>query len=355
MPTLFDPIKLGAVTLRNRIWMAPLTRNRALSGSRVPAPLAIEYYTQRASAGLIMTEATSVDPMGVGYPSTPGIWSDEQTEGWKPIVEAVHKKGGHIYMQLWHVGRISDPMYLDGKEPVSASAIAAEGHISLVRPEKTYVAPRALETSEIPAVVAAYKKGAQNAKNAGFDGVEIHGANGYLLDQFLQDSTNRRTDAYGGSREKRARLMLEVADACCEVWGAERVGMHLAPRADTHTMGDGDLKGTFTYVATELGKRKLAFLCAREYQAPDSIGPILKDAFGGVYVANERFTKESAEAALASGAADAVAFGKLFISNPDLVERFRQNAPLNRWDAQTFYAAGPKGYTDYPALDLQSA
>ncbi|MEJ0042412.1 MAG: hypothetical protein WDM81_09425 [Rhizomicrobium sp.] len=215
--------------------------------------------------------------------------------------------------------------------------------------------PRALETDEIPGVIAAYKKGAQNAKKAGFDGVEIHGANGYLLDQFLQDSTNHRADPYGGSREKRARLMLEVADAVCAVWGADRVGMHLAPRGDAHTMGDSDLRGTFTYVARELGKRKLAFLCAREHQAADSIGPALREAFGGVYVANEGFTKESAQAALASGAADAVAWGKPYIANPDLETRFKANAPLNPWDAATFYAPGPKGYTDYPALEAATA
>jgi 2,4-dienoyl-CoA reductase-like NADH-dependent reductase (Old Yellow Enzyme family) len=351
MPSLFDPIKVGPLTLSNRIWMAPLTRTRALEGSRVPAPLAIEYYAQRAGAGLILTEATSVTAMGVGYPNTPGIWSDEQTEGWKPIVDAVHKKGGHIYLQLWHVGRISDPVYLNGAQPVSASAIAAGGHVSLLRPQKNYDVPRALETSEIPGIIAAYKKGAENAKKAGFDGVEIHGANGYLLDQFLQDSTNHRTDAYGGSREKRARLMLEVADACCEVWGADRVAMHLAPRGDAHTMGDSDLKGTFTYVAKELGKRKLAFLCAREHQAADSIGPLLKEAFGGLYVANENFTKESGQAALDAGIADAIAYGKAYISNPDLETRFRKNAPLNAWDMKTFYAPGPQGYTDYPALE----
>jgi len=351
MPSLFDPIKVGALTLPNRIWMAPLTRTRAVEGSRVPAPLAIEYYTQRAGAGLIMTEATSVDPMGVGYPNTPGIWSDEQTEGWKPIVRSVKKAGGHIFLQLWHVGRISDPHFLNGKQSVSASAIAAKGHVSLLRPQKDYEAPRALDTAEIPAVIAAYKKGAENAKKAGFDGVEIHGANGYLLDQFLQDSVNQRTDAYGGSREKRARLMLEVADACCEVWGAERVAMHLAPRGDAHTMGDSDLKGTFAYVAKELGKRKLAFLCAREHQADTSIGPLLKEAFGGVYVVNENFTQETGQAALDAGIADAVAYGKAYIANPDLEIRFKQNAPLNEWDVKTFYSPGPGGYTDYPSLE----
>ena len=349
MPTLFDPIKVGSLTLPSRIWMAPLTRSRASEDSRVPSPLAIEYYAQRAGAGLIITEATSVDPMGVGYARTPGIWSDEQTEGWKPIVQSVHARGGHIFLQLWHVGRISDPLFLDGQLPVAPSAIAAKGHVSLVRPLRDFVVPRALEMDEISGVIAAYRKGAENAKAAGFDGVEIHGANGYLLDQFLQDSTNHRHDAYGGSREKRARLMLEVADACCDVWGADRVGMHLAPRADSHSMGDSDRKATFTYVARELGRRGLAFLCAREHQAADSIGPAIKEAFGGVYVVNENFTRASGEAALAAGTADAVAYGKLFIANPDLERRFATDAPLNAWNADTFYSAGPQGYIDYPA------
>lgn len=349
MPTLLDPIKVGPLTLPNRIWMAPLTRTRAVEG-RVPNALAIDYYAQRAGAGLIMTEATSVEAMGVGYPNTPGIWSDGQTEGWKPIVQAVHARGGHIFLQLWHVGRISDPYYLDGQQPVSASAIAPKGHVSLMRPLKDFGTPRALETDEIPGVIAAFRKGAENAKAAGFDGVEIHGANGYLLDQFLQDSVNRRSDAYGGSREKRARLMLEVADACCDVWGADRVGLHLAPRGDSHSMGDSDLKSTFIYVASELGKRGLAFLCAREHAGEDSIGPAIKEAFGGVYVANESFTQESGEAALATGTADAIAYGKLYISNPDLETRFAQHAPLNEWNAKTFYSQGPEGYTDYPAL-----
>jgi 2,4-dienoyl-CoA reductase-like NADH-dependent reductase (Old Yellow Enzyme family) len=260
-------------------------------------------------------------------------------------------KGGRIFLQLWHVGRISDPYFLDGKQPVSASAIGAHGDVSLLRPKRPMGVPRALETEEIPDVIAAFRCGAVNAKRAGFDGVEIHGANGYLLDQFLQVGSNKRTDKWGGSRENRARLMLEVADACCEVWGADRVAMHLAPRGDSHSMGDSDLKATFTYVAKELGKRKLAFLCAREYRADGSIGPQLREAFGGPYVVNEGFTKESAEAALASGTADAVAFGKLYISNPDLVERFAANAPPNEWNAKTFYTPGAVGYTDYPTME----
>ncbi len=351
MPTLFDPLKLGALTLPNRIIMAPLTRSRAQPETRVPSALAVEYYRQRAGAGLIISEATSVTPMGVGYAGTPGIWSDEQTEGWKKVTAAVHGAGGRMLLQLWHVGRISDPIFLDGATPVAPSAIRPKGTVSLVRPEREYVTPRALATEEIPGLIAAFKKGAENAKSAGFDGVEIHGANGYLLDQFLQDSTNHRSDAYGGSRENRARLMLEVADSVADVWGANRVGMHLAPRMDSHDMGDSDALATFTYVGRELGKRGLAFLCAREAQKPDSIGPAIKDAFGGVYIANEGFTRESAQRALAEGKADAVAFGKLFIANPDLPHRFATHAPLNEGDGKTFYAGGASGYTDYPALE----
>jgi len=351
MPTLFDPLKVGALTLPNRIVLSPLTRSRAHPDSRVPSDLAVEYYRQRAGAGMMLTEATSVTPMGVGYAATPGIWSDEQTEGWKKVTAAVHGADGRILLQLWHVGRISAPLFLNGETPVAPSAIKPKGHVSLVRPEQDYVTPRALATEEIPGIIAAYKKGAENAKAAGFDGVEIHGANGYLLDQFLQDSTNHRDDAYGGTREKRARLMLEVADAVAGVWGADRVGMHLAPRMDSHDMGDSDSLATFTYVGRELGKRGLAFLCAREAQKPDSIGPAIKDAFGGVYIANEGFTQESAARALADGTADAVAFGKLFIANPDLPIRFAKHTPLNPPDTKTFYAGGAEGYIDYPALE----
>ena len=350
MPTLFDPLQAGALSLPNRILMAPLTRSRATPDTRVPTALAVEYYRQRASAGLIFTEATSVTPRGVGYAATPGIWSDEQVEGWKKVTSAVHQAGGLIALQLWHVGRISHPLFLNGKLPEAPSAIRPAGRVSLVRPETDYVTPRAIETAEIPRIIAEFRKGAQNAKLAGFDAVHIHGANGYLLDQFLQDSTNKRTDAYGGSLEKRARLMLEVTDAVAEVWGADRVGMHLAPRMDSHDMGDSDQLGTFTYVARELGRRKLAWIASREADKDDSIGPRLKDAFGGVYIANESFTFESAQAALDAGWADAVAFGKLFIANPDLPRRFAQGAPLNPWNAATFYSGAEKGYTDYPAL-----
>jgi 2,4-dienoyl-CoA reductase-like NADH-dependent reductase (Old Yellow Enzyme family) len=349
MTTLFDPIRIGDLELPNRILMAPLTRCRADEG-RVPNALMAEYYVQRASAGLILSEATSVEPMGVGYPNTPGIWSDEQVAGWANVTQAVHAAGGRIFLQLWHVGRISHSSYLDGQLPVAPSAIQAGGHVSLVRPITAFETPRALETAEVAGVVEAYRLGAENAKKAGFDGVEIHGANGYLLDQFLQTSTNQRTDQYGGSLENRARLLLEVTDAVVGVWGAGRVGMHLSPRADLHDMGDANRAETFIYVASELGKRGIAFICAREKEADDSLGPQLKAAFGGVYVANEGFTKASANAAIERGDTDAVAFGVPFIANPDLPERLAADAPLNAPHPDTFYAKGATGYLDYPRM-----
>ncbi len=261
---------------------------------------------------------------------------------------------GRIFLQLWHVGRVSHPSYLDGRLPVAPSALAPEGHVSLLRPETPYVVPRALESTEIPAIVEAFRTGAENARRAGFDGVEVHGANGYLLDQFLQDSTNRRTDAYGGSIANRARLLLEVTDAVISVWGSRRVGMHLAPRGDAHSMGDSDRLATFGYVAEELGKRRLAFLFTREKAAEDRISPELKKRFGGALIANEGFTSETAQREIHAGSADAVAFGKDFIANPDLPERLKRNAPLNAWHAETFYGHGMAdqsvGYTDYPGL-----
>lgn len=355
MSRLFEPLQLGEIQLKNRIIMAPLTRCRAAPG-RIPTPLMATYYAQRASAGLILSEATAVTPMGVGYPDTPGIWSDEQVAGWKQVTCAVHAAGGLIFMQLWHVGRISDPYYLDGALPVAPSAIAAEGHVSLLRPKKAYVTPRALDLKEIPAIVEAYRKGAENARIAGFDGVELHGANGYLLDQFLQDSSNRRMDAYGGPIENRARLMLEATEAAISVWGAGRVGVHLAPRGDAHSMGDSNPLATFTYLAHEFAKRGIAFIFAREHTGENRIGPQIKAAFGGVYIANEHFTSESAEAALAAGEADAVAWGTLFIANPDFPRRIKLGVPFNTPDPATFFGGNSeshsKGYTDYPALAI---
>jgi len=334
--------------------MAPLTRARA-TDDRVPTPLMRDYYAQRASAGLILSEATIVTPQGAGYANTPGIYSDAQVEAWRAITEAVHDAGGRIFLQLWHVGRISDPSFLNGEKPVAPSAIAARGDVSLLRPKRPYPMPRALATEEIPGVIAAYRLGAENARRAGFDGVELHGANGYLLDQFLQDSSNHRTDGYGGPVENRARLLLEVTDAAVSVWGADRVGVHLAPRADSHDMGDSDRAATFGYVARELGRRRIAFICARERDGEDRLGPMLRAAFGGAFIANEAFTGATADADLREGRSDAVAFGKLFIANPDLPERLRSGAPLNVPQPETFYAPGAHGYTDYPALRAEAA
>lgn len=347
MPTLQDPVRIGAWNLRNRIVMAPLTRCRASEG-RIPNAMMAEYYHQRASAGLIISEATSISAQGVGYPDTPGIWSDEQVEGWKWVTKAVHDRGGLILLQLWHVGRISDPIYLDGQLPVAPSAIAPEGHVSLVRPKKAFVTPRALELDEIPGIIADYRKGAENALVAGFDGVELHGANGYILDQFLQDGSNQRTDDYGGPIENRARLMLEAVDAAISVWGANRVGLHLAPKSDAHSISDSNPAATFGYVAQEVGKRGIAFICARESQAEPRLGPKLKQLFGGSYIANQQLTRETGTQLLERGEADAIAYGQLFIANPDLPQRFAADAPLNEPIPESFYASGPKGYTDYP-------
>jgi 2,4-dienoyl-CoA reductase-like NADH-dependent reductase (Old Yellow Enzyme family) len=350
MSTLLEPIKLGQLQLKNKIIMSPLTRCRA-DAHRVPTPMMKEYYVQRATAGLIISEATSISPMAIGYPNTPGIWTEEQTEGWRDVVDAVHNAGGKIVLQLWHVGRISDPIYLNGELPVSASAIKPAGHPSLVRPKKEFVTPRALSTEDIQQVVAEYKHAAENAKRAGFDGVEIHGANGYLLDQFLQDSTNKRTDTYGGSLENRARLMLQVTDAICEVWPASRVGMHLAPRCDAHDMGDSNPLATFKYVCQELGKRNIAFICSRAALQDDDLAKKLKDAFAGPYIINQALTQADAELAIENGIADAAAWGVLFIANPDLVRRFSDKTELNEPKPDYFYFGEEKGYTDYKTLN----
>ncbi|EQC43956.1 alkene reductase [Bacteriovorax sp. Seq25_V] len=349
MSQLFTKLKLGDLELKNRIIMAPLTRARA-GVERTPNDLMAKYYAQRADAGLILTEATSIVPMGVGYADTPGIWNEQQVDGWKKVTKAVHDKGGKIFMQLWHVGRISHSSFLGGELPVAPSAIKPSGHVSLIRPITEYETPRALETEEIKEIVKAYEVAANNAKDAGFDGVEIHAANGYLLDQFLQDSTNKREDEYGGSLENRARLLLEATDAAISVWGADRVGVHLAPRCDSHDMGDSNPLETFGYVVKELDKRNIAFIFTREHQAEDSISPKLRELFKGVFIANEKFTKESAEQAIESGLADAVSFGVPFICNPDLVKRFETGAKLNEPVYDTFYAKGELGYTDYPEL-----
>jgi 2,4-dienoyl-CoA reductase-like NADH-dependent reductase (Old Yellow Enzyme family) len=350
MPTLFDPARAGAIDLKNRIVMAPLTRTRAVD-ARIPNDLMRDYYVQRAGAGLILSEATAVTPMGVGYPDTPGIWNDDQIAGWRTITDAVHAAGGRMMLQLWHVGRISDPVYLDGALPVAPSAIAPDGHVSMIRPQKPYVVPRALETDEIPGVVAAYRQGASRAKRAGFDGVEIHGANGYLIDQFLHDGSNHRTDAYGGSIENRARFLTEVTDAVIAEWGADRVGVHLNLSSNSHSMTDSNPAALFGHVAEALGRRKIAFLFAREAQKPGALLPLVRKTFGGFTIANDSFTPEAAAELVGNGGADAVSFGRMFIANPDLPDRIRAGGPYNALNSATIYLKDATGYTDYPALE----
>lgn len=351
MAELNTPLKLGALELKNRVIMAPLTRSRA-TDERVPTAMMAEYYAQRASAGLIISEATVISEEANGYFNTPGLFTDAQVQGWKFVTDAVHAKDGLIVAQLWHVGRVSHPDLLNGATPVSASAVQQAGHVSLLRPKRPYVLPRALEIAEIRAITEQYKQAAIRAKEAGFDGVELHAANGYLIDQFLQSKTNQREDQYGGSVENRARFLLEVVDALIEVWGAGRVGVHLAPRGDEHDMGDDDPRETFGYVMQQLGQRKIAFFFTREYLAEDSISEEMKARSGGVpYIANMRLSRADAVELLASGKADAVSFGKAYIANPDLYERLLADAPLNELKLETMIGtAVAEGYIDYPTL-----
>jgi 2,4-dienoyl-CoA reductase-like NADH-dependent reductase (Old Yellow Enzyme family) len=353
LPVLFTPLTLGSLTIPNRLVMSPLTRCRASEG-RVPNPLMAQYYSQRAGAGLIISEATSVSPQGVGYYGTPGIWNEAQIVGWQRVTDAVRAAGGRIFLQLWHVGRISDPELLDGQLPVAPSAIAAAGRLRQLRPTRPYAVPRALETEEIPGIVEDFRRGAVNAKRAGFDGVEIHAANGYLIDQFLQDSTNHRTDSYGGSIENRARFLLEITDAVADVWGADRVGVHLRPRGEEHDMGDSDPRAIFGHVAQELGRRGVAFLFIREIEGDDSLLGHIKTTFGGPVVANEEMAAEDGCRLIEGGTADAVAFGRDYIATPDLAQRLAAGQSLNEPDPATFYPQPGHdpaiGYTDYPAL-----
>jgi 2,4-dienoyl-CoA reductase-like NADH-dependent reductase (Old Yellow Enzyme family) len=351
MDTLFDPVQIGALKLRNRIVMAPLTRMRAFD-ERAPGPLNAHHYALRASAGLIITEATSVTPQGVGYPNTPGIWSDKQVEGWKKVTSAVHEAGGLIVSQLWHVGRVSDPVYHDGQLPVAPSAIAPDGHVTRIRPMRGYTVPRALETDEVPGIVEDFRRGAQSAKRAGFDGVELHAANGYLFDQFLHDGSNKRTDRYGGSIENRARFLLEAVDALLTVWPADRIGVHLNLMSSSYSMTDSNPRALFRYVAEQLNARHIAFIFARESLdgGDQRIGRDVRQIFKGAYILNEGLTKESAQQAIKRGEGDAAAFGRHFMANPDLVERFRLDAPLNALKAETIYTDDETGYNDYPLL-----
>ena len=361
-PTLFDPIRLGAVEAPNRMIMSPLTRMRASPG-RIPNQLMTEYYTQRASAGLIITEATIISQQGAGSPNTPGIYTDSQIAGWQRVTETVRHSDGRIFLQLWHMGRISHPSFQAGNVlPVAPSAIAPRrGKVLTDSGMQDYVVPRALETQEIPGIVSQYATAAERAKIAGFDGVEIHNANGYLLDQFLRDGTNQRTDRYGGSIENRARLTLEVTEAVVKVWGADRVGIRFSPGGVFNDMSDSDPLTVFSHVLHELNAFRLAYVHLIVSTADDlahGAVPVplaaLRSAFHGPLIAANGFTHETGTCALADGLADAIAFGRLFIANPDLPERFRFNTPLNPLDEKTFYGGGEKGYTDYPSLSLHT-
>lgn len=350
---LFTPITIGSIALRNRIVMAPLTRNRAGEGN-VPQDINVTYYAQRASAGLIITEATPISPMAHGYPATPGIHTEAQIEGWKKVVDAVHEKGGKIVLQLWHVGRISHPSLLpDNALPVAPSAIKPAGQTFTYEGLQDFVTPRALETEELPGIVSDYAQATKNALRAGFDGVEIHAANGYLLDQFLRDSTNKRNDEYGGSIENRVRLLLEVTRAVVDVAGSDKVGVRISPLNPFNDISDSDPQKLFNYVANALSPFNLAYLHVVEggmvgSDLPEFDFVELRRQFKGAYMANLGYTKETATAAISEGRADLVAFGVPFIANPDLVERFQRNAPLNEADQSTFYGGTEKGYIDYP-------
>lgn len=350
-PHLFTPITLAGLTLPNRIAMAPMTRNRAGEG-HVPTDLMATYYAQRASAGLIITEATQVSPLSIAYPNTPGIHTPEQAAGWRKITEAVHAAGGRIWLQLWHVGRVAHPSLMDGQQPVGASAIAAKGETFTGKGMEPFVTPRALTTEEITQVVDQYAQGATYAKEAGFDGVEIHGANGYLIDQFLRDGSNQRTDEYGGSAENRTRFLNEVTCAVTSVWGGGKVGVRLSPVNPFNDMSDSAPLETFTQAARGLNDYGLAYLHVLEplNHEGDPVTPAIREVFRRPLIVNGGYTRETADDAISAGAADLVAFGVPFISNPDLPQRFAQNAPLNPPDRTTFYGGGAEGYTDYPAL-----
>lgn len=359
---LLSPVKLGAYELPNRLIMAPLTRNRAGAGN-VPHELNATYYAQRASAGLIVSEATQISPQGVGYPATPGIHSSEQVAGWKQVTKAVHDRGGRIFLQLWHVGRISHPdLQPNGELPVAPSAIAPAGMAATYTGEKPFVTPRALETAEIAGIVEDYRQAAKNALEAGFDGVEIHGANGYLIDQFLRNGSNQRTDQYGGSIENRLRFALEVVEAVTGVWGADRVGIRLSPSGTFNSMSDSDPQALFSNLVGQLDRYNLAYIHIVEPRidngAPEGqnlTAGFFRSVYSGTIVAAGGHDKESGEATIASGDADLIAYGRWYISNPDLAERFATNADLNPYDRSTFYGGSEKGYTDYPTLQLQTA
>ena len=364
MTHLLDPVQLGELTLQNRVVMAPLTRMRSKQPDLSPWELNATYYAQRATAGLIISEATQISQQGQGYPATPGIYSPEQVAGWTLVTDAVHQKGGKIFLQLWHVGRISHSSLQPANAlPVAPSAIKPSGKAFTNTWEQVdFETPHALTVDEMKAIVADFKKAAQNAKQAGFDGVEVHGANGYLLDQFLQDGSNQRTDAYGGSFENRARLLLEVVDEVITIWGKGRVGVRLSPYGQFNDMVDKDPVGLFSYVLEQLDQRQIAYVHVIEPRATSAGGDdaVVDDApstsalfrkkFNGMYMSAGGYTVEAAQQAVSSGSVDVVAFGRLYISNPDLVARIKAGAALNAYHRETFYGGDEKGYTDYPAL-----
>ncbi|WP_346796163.1 alkene reductase [Halomonas sp. Bachu 37] len=360
--TLFRPITLGDLPLPNRVVMSPLTRSRAAQPGDVPTAMNAEYYRQRAGAGLIIAEATQISPQGKGYAFTPGIHSDAQVEGWQKVTSAVHDEGGRIYLQLWHVGRISHPdLQPDNALPVAPSAIKPEGAKTFVSADSGMVdipTPRALELGELPQIVAQYRQAAENAKRAGFDGVEVHAANGYLLDQFLRTGSNQRDDAYGGSLENRLRLPLEVVQAVVDVWGTERVGVRVTPTGSFNAMEDADPVETFGTFARKLDELGIAFIEVvedsfqgnHENGRPESVIDAIRDNFSRHYIGNGKYSADEARQRIESGKTDLVSFGRPFIANPDLPERFRRNAPLNEWDESTFYGGDERGYIDYPFL-----
>ncbi len=361
MPTLFDPIRLGAIEAPNRIIMAPLTRGRA-TRAHVPTPIMAEYYAQRASAGLIISEATGISQLGLGWPYAPGLWSDEQVEAWRPVVKAVHDAGGRIFAQLWHMGRVVHPS-LGGAQPVSASATTAPDKAHTYDGKQPYVEARPLREDEIPGLLEDYRRAARNALKAGFDGVQIHAANGYLIDQFLRDGTNLRTDGYGGSIDNRTRLLREVVQAVVDTVGADRTAVRLSPNGAIQGVDDSDAPALFVAAAAALDKFGLAFLEMRE-PSPDGtfgkpstppVAPAIRKVFKGPLILNSDYDGERAAAEMATGIPDAIAFGRPFLANPDLPARLAKGAPLNKDVMATWYSQGPEGYIDYPTMDADAA
>ncbi|TXN08974.1 alkene reductase [Methylobacterium sp. WL122] len=362
MPSLLDPIRVGAIDAKNRIWMAPLTRGRS-TREHVPTPLMVEYYAQRATAGVIITEATGISQEGLGWPFAPGIWNDAQVEAWKPVVKAVHDRGGRIVCQIWHMGRLVHPDFLDGAPPISASATTAPDAAHTYQGKKPYAEARALPAEEIPRLLEDYRRATRNAMAAGFDGVQIHAANGYLIDEFLRDGTNHRTDAYGGSKKNRVRLLREVTEAVAEIAGKDRTGVRLSPNGEIQGTNDANPEPLFVAAAKALSDVGIAFLEMREPGPNGTFGkadhppiaPAMKRVFAGTMILNADYDGRSGQAALDAGAADAIAYGRTFIANPDLPARIAADAPLQKDEAATWYSQGPEGYVDYPTLHAAKA